>query len=448
MVALMVCYLTAVPFHLDVSRPGVARRWARAELVPFHNAQGRRMSGTDTLGNLLLFLPLGFCWHGWRMASTRRPRLAATVLACALVSFTIESTQLLLSDRFTSVNDVMNNTYGAALGAALALRFYAPFAASLQSAWRYLRRRPGVLAGLALGLSFMLWRLAPFNFTPRLDNVWNNGLHWLHSVRHLARLQETWRTLDLREYWPLAGAENLLFGIVLGGMLHWCVCWYWPANPRSKWAIALITAGLLLLLNSFALLAKTNPPDLLPDLAFVLGMLLGSRIFRTAPPHTTAAVHRLRWWYVIFFLIVLGRPDYSEPALTHNGTTTGLLTELVASVHPHHLFRPDAQPLRLFIKLLLTSFPIAFWLSRQARERWKISLARRLVNGVLLGAALGLGLQLLRHLVMGGHAGLPAVIALMAGAAVGILLENWWERETSRRPAAATKDSCPAPGTP
>ncbi len=450
LVTLVVCYLTAVPFHFDPSHPGVARRWARAELVPFHNAQGRRMSGSDTLGNLLLFLPVGFCLHGWRLAAgrDRRPRLLSTVIACSLGSFAIESLQLLLADRFTSVNDVMNNTLGAALGAALALRFYAPFVTALQTVWRSLRQRPGVLACLGLGLSFLLWRLAPFNFAPRLDNVWNNWLHWLHSVRHLSRLEETWRTLNLREYWPLAGAENLLFGIVLGGMVHWCVRWYWPANPHRKWVMPLAAAGLLILLNGFALLAKTNPPDVLPDLACVLGMFLGSRIFRTAPPHTAAAVRRLQWWYVVFFLLVLGRPDFGELTLAHNGTAApGLLAELAASVQPRHLFRPDAHPLRLFVKFFLIFLPIAFLLARGTRARWRTSLARRIAGGVLLSAGLGLGLQLFRHLVMGVHAGLPAVVALIAGAVAGILLEDWWEQQASRRPEAEVSGGFRAPGS-
>ncbi len=450
LVTLAVCYLTTVPFHLDLSRAGVARRWARAEFIPFHNAQGRRMSGSDMLGNLLLFLPVGFCWHGWRLAAgrDRRSPLLSTVIACSLGSFAIESMQLLFADRFTSVNDVMNNTLGAALGAALALHFYAPFVTALQTLWRSLRQRPGVLACLGLSLSFLFWRLAPFNFTPRLDNVWHNWLHWLHSVRHLARLHETWHTLDLREYWPLAGAENFLFGIVLGGMLHWCVRWYWPASSRREWVIPLAATSLLLLLNGFALLAKTNPPDVLPDLACALGMICGSRIFQAVPLHAAGAVRRLQWWYVVFFLLVLGRPDFGELSLTRNGTAApGLLAELAASVQPHHLFRPDAQPLRLFVKLFLTFLPVVFLLAHGARERWRISLARRIVGGVLLSAGLGLGLQLFRHLVMGAYAGLPAVVALIAGAVAGILLENWWEQQAACRPAAEASDSFPPPGS-
>lgn len=449
LVTLVVCYLTAVPFHVDPSRSDIARRWARAELVPFHNAQGQRMSGSDTLGNLLLFLPVGFCWHGWRLAAARdrRPRLLNSVIACSLGSFAIESMQLLLADRCTSVNDVMNNTLGAALGAALALRHYAPFAAALQTVWRYLRQRPGVLAGLGLALSFLLWRLAPFNFAPRQDNVWSNGLHWLQSVRHLSRLDETWRTFDLREYWPLAGAENLLFGIVLGGMLHGCVHWYWPANPHFKWGRPLAAVGFLILLNGFACLAKTNPPDVLPDLACLLGLFLGSQILRTAP-HTAAAVRRLQWWYVIFFLLVLGRPDLGELPLAHNGTAApSLLAELAASVQPRHLFRPDAQPLRLFVKFFLTFLPIAFVLARGGRAQWNISFAHRIAGGVLLGASLGVGLQLFRHWVLGVHASLPAVIALIASAVAGVQLENWWEREASRRPECEARGDSSEPGS-
>lgn len=431
LVTLAVFILTTVPFQMEASRQGIARRWHHAERTPFHNAEGRRMSGSDTLGNLLLFLPVGFCLHGWRMARRKNHAVSfiPTVVAAGLFSLSIELFQLLLSDRFTSINDVMNNTLGALGGAWLARRYYLSGVRAILAYMRSWRRRPGMLVLLGLGVSYLVWAVAPFHFTLRLERLWHNWLHWTHSLRYLPNLLESWLSADRREYWPLEVGENFLFGMIFGGVLLLCRKWYWPAHKLAKDVHMLAAFFLLLARNALLLLSQTGRPDILPDLACFLGVLLGGFLFsRAAFAGSDAGTMRLlSFSYVCFFMLVLLRPDFPELALQpQTPTGSGLLAELFASLQPRYLLRPDAQPLRLFAKACLVMIPLAFVFAQQSTRRAQ-SFAARLGSGILLAGGLGLLLQLMRHYVLQAQASLLSVFALMAGAAMGIWLEKWWQ---------------------
>ena len=70
----------------------------------------------NVVGNILLFLPLGF----FGVLVVRRRLVEVTGAACAL-SVCIETTQWFLGDRWTDIDDVLLNTVGAFVGAVAAL---------------------------------------------------------------------------------------------------------------------------------------------------------------------------------------------------------------------------------------------------------------------------------------------------------------------------------------
>ncbi|MGZ4333355.1 MAG: VanZ family protein [Gaiellaceae bacterium] len=65
----------------------------------------------DILGNVLLFMPFGVA-----MAFATRVGLRRTVAAGAVLSAAIEIAQLVIPGRWTSVDDFILNTFGAAVG--------------------------------------------------------------------------------------------------------------------------------------------------------------------------------------------------------------------------------------------------------------------------------------------------------------------------------------------
>lgn len=107
----------------------------------------------DVPRNIVLFVPLGFgvaVWagsHGW---GTRA--VLATATACGFgVSTVVELVQAEMLERFASANDVLANTVGAAVGAAISVRWGGAIAAWTRRVRRRAARAPEVvLAAIAL----------------------------------------------------------------------------------------------------------------------------------------------------------------------------------------------------------------------------------------------------------------------------------------------------------
>ena len=92
---------------------------------------GNREAAREVIGNVLLFVPLGFL-----LAASFRSlrRLLPAMAVAAGISLVIEATQSLPSiGRSTSVDDLIFNTIGAAVGAAVFIL--------ARGAWLYRRQR-------------------------------------------------------------------------------------------------------------------------------------------------------------------------------------------------------------------------------------------------------------------------------------------------------------------
>lgn len=100
-------------------------------------AAARHYLMVDVVGNVLLFLPIGFTFAGAAPVAGRGRRVAVGVVAAALLSTAIEVAQLYLASRATDVDDILFNTLGAVLGAwLLAAVVGPPERRSWRDAWR------------------------------------------------------------------------------------------------------------------------------------------------------------------------------------------------------------------------------------------------------------------------------------------------------------------------
>src|SRR4029453_6155346 len=111
-------YGSLVPLHARAMTFAQAvTEFQRLRYVPFAVA-----SKTDFLANFTLFVPIGFLSTGALAAGRSRPPLAflavPLVVGCAAaLSISIEFAQIFIPDRTASLNDVANETMGAAAGA-------------------------------------------------------------------------------------------------------------------------------------------------------------------------------------------------------------------------------------------------------------------------------------------------------------------------------------------
>lgn len=84
--------------------------------IPELLSEDYRNAAENVVGNVLLFLPLGFfalIVTGWRIVQV--------TLAGAALSACIELTQLVLGDRWVDIDDVLLNTFGTFAGALAAV---------------------------------------------------------------------------------------------------------------------------------------------------------------------------------------------------------------------------------------------------------------------------------------------------------------------------------------
>ena len=96
-VILIILFLTLNPFYLAIPHR------IHIEFATYPE---------DVIENVLMFLPLGFLY---RLITKRR----GAWLLGALISTSIEITQIFIPARTTSPTDVLNNTLGAGLGVLL-----------------------------------------------------------------------------------------------------------------------------------------------------------------------------------------------------------------------------------------------------------------------------------------------------------------------------------------
>lgn len=107
-------FLTLFPFNFDF-----ADFWDRlASGYSLSPPSPQSALIRDFIANIFFFMPLGFC-IAYLRRSRNRPALTALPIAAglaALVSFTVETLQIYLLSRFSSMSDLVSNSIGGIAG--------------------------------------------------------------------------------------------------------------------------------------------------------------------------------------------------------------------------------------------------------------------------------------------------------------------------------------------
>ena len=188
-------------------------------------------SRSDVVTNVLAYMPLGLLLARWRSGrgSPAGAAFVATLLG-ALLSFAMESTQQFLPARIASLGDLLANTLGAAVGAAMARAMHGestPWVLLMQ--WRDRWFKPGRLVDLGL-ISIGLWTLSQLTpLVPSLDvgNLRHGLAAMWQTLQHPARFNLTqWATyaLYITGLALLAVTLGSSRGPVLGGFFVFVAC--------------------------------------------------------------------------------------------------------------------------------------------------------------------------------------------------------------------------------
>jgi hypothetical protein len=209
-----------------------------------------RWAFRDILLNIALYVPLGGAASLVLRARRSRALAAAGAITLAFaLSTAMELTQMFLPPREPSVLDILSDTVGSALGAALAIAF--------ERAIRRLTAAP--LSGLrpAGAVLALVWAVQEFYpLVPAISRA--HIFDSLFALRHI-------RNLPIVETW-LGACEWLLLGLALDAVF---------ARMRTLWL-----AGLMIC----ALAAQTIIADRVLSLSEVVAAAVGLALWSFAPP--------------------------------------------------------------------------------------------------------------------------------------------------------------------
>jgi glycopeptide antibiotics resistance protein len=405
---IFIVYGTTIPFRFDQTPSTVADRLSRIRLNAFEDADGSRPSIPDMTQNVLLFVPFGVLGmltlapHATRVSRRGRALshtrdIGATLIALTLVtvlgsmlSAGVEVLQLFTADRVSSLNDLLTNTVGTAVGgvAIVALAAVATHAMT-------------VLLGSVAGTDTAAFRIVLVAATVLAVATW----HPFDASLDLGGLASKVRTFVTNPWQATAisdeGVDGLRYAFLAGALAVW-LSNIGARYPRVMAALAGAAAAIVLELSQLIIGARMpGVKDMLVGIAGAgTGALLGLSIRASSPIVGSIAVTAVAWLasalmvLTPFTLAPERTPMGWVPFLTYYQYTAG-------------------QTVSHVLELMLAFFPIGFVLAAWPAGRWH--WAR--VVGVALGLAMLL--EYFQGWIVGRFPDVTDVAMMLLGALTG-----------------------------
>jgi glycopeptide antibiotics resistance protein len=405
---LFIVYGTTIPFHFTSDRAFVLDKLSHVTINPLISPDtGRRVSITDTVQNVLLFLPFGVFGV---LAIGDRVRWAVTRIAivtglAALLSVSIETLQLFITDRTTSVSDAVTNTVGAFGGALVA---HAAVHVGRRAIHRLralgLSEVPSFYPMMIASIVLCLAAWEPFDVTLDVGSL----IGKVHALR-----AHPWQFDILSD----EGVEIVRYALfVLAGS-----SWLRQLGARRAAGVAALAGiGAAFMLEASQWVIASRMPGLEDAMVHAGGAVVGAALFQWAPRGRPPA-----FWFAIL------------AAATWIGAALQMLTPFtVAAVHhpfnwmPFYNYyeRTSFETISHTIELMLFYIPLGFWLPMVFRTRWQ-------VYAVAFGASLAIAFPL--EYMQGWIVGRYPDVTDVAVATLGALLGAWaggagWKRFLAR----------------
>jgi len=273
----------------------------------------RKITRIDLLTNLFIYVPFGI--FATRALFHRHFSLVPWLSIClfgAVFSTSLECLQLFVPNRVASNVDILTNTTGVAIGAALApffssrSRFFALLVA-LRRHWF----RPGWIVNLGLIL-LMLWILAQFSL--QKPGLVGGGLH--------GGFTPFWEN-GVAQFRP---GVALLFALEIASLSLFTSVLLRPDQRLKVGALIFTLSAILIKFLIAALLIKLVFLVRLLSLEILLGLTLGAGsalaivYFRSKPPPYPLVAS-------VLCALVLVKLMYGAPFLTSTGQTPDLATQ-------------------------------------------------------------------------------------------------------------------------
>ena len=407
---LFILYGTMLPFDFSASDELIQSRLRRIWERPLHGGGGSR---SDVVSNVLLFMPWGFLLAFW-LAGRGRAYLAVASLALvsgALISATVEFLQLFAPSRYSSIIDLVTNTFGSTVGALigwpLARRIWPSASVRIRQT---LASRPLTACALAAAAGLMVAGLAPFK--PSLELVDLKAA--VRAARPIPFGPPLRGSAPRPEPWSWAG--ELLVWVLAGGLFALAAR---ATGRRGSGAIAWAvgSAGVLsLAIEALQLAIPGRTVDMTSVALAVLGSALGA-----APVACTGDSDARRWidpalliWGLAVVLGAWNPPQFAWPVPPF------WRLEMVVPFWSYFDSR-SMDDVADVVKQVLVFMPLGVLL---AARSWRQSFPA----AVLIGLALGVVLEFGQVFLPSRSADVSDALSAAAGAGLGLTLWRWGER--------------------
>lgn len=311
-------------------------------------------SRADWIANGVLYFPLGaltaLTFIGW-LPRLRTLALAAAWVFCAALAVGVEFAQLFFPPRTVSLNDILAEWIGAALGVLASTHLAAWGARLVQVMQARLAHSPRVL-GRAWLLGLLALALFPFDFV-------------LSAAEFAQRLAS-----DLVAPWWVPDPRGLLLGLLRWGAeatvaLPLGMAWAWGGRT-SVLRAGLLGLGLGALIEVVQLLLVSGVAQGASVASRAMGVALGAALAgplaRSGLPGVQGLIRRAAPWLVLPYLAALLLANGWFRSSSRDGAQiAGTWQELRLLPFYYHYYTSEAVALVSLLSVVMMYLPLALW---------------------------------------------------------------------------------------
>lgn len=392
-----VYYNTLIPFQFKLPGHFFSDFLGMFNIVQIASNK-HNLSLTDIAGNILLFIPFGFLLYLWLRQRGVRWAFVLCILPGALFSFSIEFLQLFIKQRNSSIVDILNNTFGTAVGAGAAVVYFKTIANSTEQFLKKILREQPLVIILLVVLAFqVVAAIIPFNVSITVSD-------FIKSVKkvHLFPFQNKSfgmvflnrpGSTDMESFDWFAFVESTLFWMVWGYVLWVCYQYYWKERKNGSlllWASLIVPPVFLEFIQLFIVSRFSDVNDIL---AYYLGMassiLLARFTFRKERYSLEEAWKQLGVAVKIYLVFIVFTGLQPFDWLLHPQNLFAKLS--IKTFVPFYAYYKKTSIWNIYdlINSLFFFIPISLYYTRLMREKggeWLQIYPKTILAGFALGA--------------------------------------------------------------
>jgi len=435
--ALFTIYNTLIPFRFEYSINELGEQINSIQWTPYFTSDGR-VSLTDIVGNIILFVPFGFLFCMLLLYRNKTNVVLKTVLTGALLSFLIEFVQLFIAERNTAPHDFINNALGSGVGAVVASIYSGQVSRFARKIFYDLfKTKPFALIVVIIGAAQSISAIMPFTVTISVSGIKN-------SIKKTNLIPFDYQSFgklflgapnknDLLPFDFTVFFEDFLFWMVLGYIVMLCYRLYWRNFRNAKVLMIIAPLVYFVMLESMQLFIVSRTTDINDVISSYSGLISGYIIFLLIhsfinKPIKEETIDLLKIPLSIYFIFILFaglRPfdwTLSSEILAHDLTPGSLI--------PFYAYFTTSSLWNIFdlINSILYFMPISLFWSYKLRSKHKPYPYIYLLT-VSVGFLIGLGIEFSQVFSAARVAEITDTISYALGGALGTFLIFYFERE-------------------